>query len=184
MPKLEITAKERSTLRAASHPLRPVVQIGDRGLTEAVLKEIDVNLKAHHLIKIRVAGEERDAREAMLEAICQALSCAPVHHLGKTLIIYRPDATAASAQSPMPTRAVRKPSEPYTPKKQAATGATRTRETRKTERAARKPQREAPTAARARSAASREPATHNIPRRNSALSLKAGARKHLSRREH
>lgn len=186
MPKLDITAKERSTLRAAAHPLRPVVLIGDRGLSEAVLKEIDLNLKAHQLIKIRVAGDDREARVAMLETICEALACAPVHHLGKMLIVYRPDGVAKPADtSPMPTRALRKPSEPHTPKKMAATGAAKTRATRKGERAARKAERATPTAARARPAASasRAPA-HNIPRRTSALSLKAGARKHLSRREH
>lgn len=181
MPKLDITAKERSALRAASHPLKPVVLVGDRGLSEAVLKEIDLNLKAHQLIKIRVAGDDRDARVAMLDTICDTLSCAPVHHLGKMLIVYRPQAAAAPDTSPMPTRALRKPSEPYTPKKMAATGAARTRDTGKSERSARKAAR-TPTAARARPAASRAPA-HNIPRRSSALSLRAGARKHLTRRE-
>ena len=66
MPKLDISSQERSALRAAAHPLRPVVLIGDRGLSESVLKEIDRSLSAHHLIKLRVGGEERDARETML----------------------------------------------------------------------------------------------------------------------
>src|SRR3546814_8729501 len=114
MPKLDITSKERSALRAAAHPLRPVVLIGDRGLSDSVLKEIDLNLNAHQLIKIRVGGQERDARDVMLETICDKLSCAPVHHLGKTLIIYRPDAAAIPAhnESTMPTRALRDPSQP------------------------------------------------------------------------
>ncbi len=122
MPKLELTSHERSALRAAAHPLRPVVLIGDRGLSESVLNEIDRSLAAHELIKVRVAGAERDERAAMLEAICEALSCAAVHHLGKTLIIYRPDTAAqqARAEALNATRAVRKPSEPYIPKKQAA----------------------------------------------------------------
>src|SRR5690606_20363200 len=140
MPKLEITSQERSALRAAAHPLRPVVLIGDRGLSDSVLKEIDLNLNAHQLIKVRVAGEEREARNAMLETICDSLSCALVHHLGKTLIIYRPDPTAqkAQAETENATRAVRKPSEPHTPKKQAAEGLTRTRQGEKTKRAAQK----------------------------------------------
>jgi hypothetical protein len=46
---MELTPRERSALRAAAHPLRPVVLIGDNGLTEAVLKEIDMNLSAHDL---------------------------------------------------------------------------------------------------------------------------------------
>jgi len=122
MPKLELTSHERSALRAAAHPLRPVVLIGDKGLSESVLQEIDRSLIAHELVKVRVGGAERETRAAMLETICDALSCAAVHHLGKTLIIYRPDTAAQQAQAEAhnTTRAVRKPSEPYIPKKQAA----------------------------------------------------------------
>ncbi|TAM89631.1 MAG: YhbY family RNA-binding protein [Candidimonas sp.] len=185
MPKLTITSKERSALRAAAQALRPVVLIGDRGLSPAVLTEIDRNLQAHHLIKVKAAGAERTARAAMLDTICDTLSCAPVHHLGRTLIVYRPDAAAPSSL-PAPTRAVRKPSEPYTPKKMAAAGATRThtnraRKTRAAALASRNAQPARPAAARARPtiAASRSPA-HNIPRRGSALTLKAGARRHLA----
>lgn len=182
MPKLDITSQERSALRAAAHPLRPVVLIGDKGLSESVLKEIDLNLKAHQLIKVRVAGEEREGREAMLETICDTLSCAVVHHLGKTLIIYRPDpaATQAKTDTEYTTRAVRKPSEPHTPKKQAAQGVTRTRRTEKTKRAAMKSERQEAAAPRARRAgvAAPERPVHGIPRRaGSALSLRAGARR-------
>lgn len=187
MPKFDITSQERSTLRAAAHSLRPVVLIGDRGLTESVLKEIDLHLTAHKLIKVRASGQERAERDVLLETICQSLSCAPIHHLGKTLIIYRPDPQAAPA-GPDPannTRAQRKPSEPYTPKKQAAQGITRTRRTEKAERAAKKALRRetaAPLARRRANAADKRPA-HGIARRSgSALSLRAGARRSLSNR--
>src|SRR5690606_28613507 len=184
MPKLDITSQQRSSLRATAHPLRPVVLIGDRGLTEAVLKEIDLNLNAHQLIKVRIAGDDRPARIAMMETICDALSCALVNHLGKTLILYRPDETAerARAQAEYTTRAVPKPSEPHTPKKQAAQGITRNRKAEKASRAARiaekapAPDAAAPRARRA-SAAAERPA-HGIPRRTgSAMSLRAGARR-------
>jgi RNA-binding protein len=122
MPKLELTPQQRSALRAAAHPLHPVVLVGDRGLTPAVLEEIDRSLAAHELIKVRVAGAERPEREQMLAEICEALSCAAVHHLGKTLIIYRPDLRLQQekAAAENATRAVRRKSEPYVPKKQAA----------------------------------------------------------------
>jgi RNA-binding protein len=190
MAKLDITSRERSALRAAAHPLRPVVLIGDRGLSDSVLKEIDRSLTAHQLIKIRAGGEDREARDIMLEAICDALSCAPVHHLGKTLIIYRPEpgAQAAPAKAaPEPaTRAQRKPSQPHTPKKQAAAGQTRTRSAEKAERSARKAGRAdtaaAPPKARRASTAAQAP-SHGIPRRpGSALSLRAGARRSLNSR--
>jgi RNA-binding protein len=186
MPKLDITSQQRSALRSAAHPLKPVVLIGDRGLTEAVLKEIDLNLNAHQLIKVRVAGDDRAARIAILEGICETLSCAPVHHLGKTLILYRPDIEAerTRAAAENATRAVRKPSEPHTPKKLAATGASLTRKSEKARKAASRPEKPASPAAtaapRARRAGTSERPAHGIPRRaGSALSLRAGARRGL-----
>lgn len=193
MPKLELTSQERSALRAAAHPLHPVVLIGDRGLSTSVLDEIDRSLKAHELIKVRVAGAERADREAMLQTICDSLSCAPVHHLGKTLIIYRPDVDAQREQALAlnKTRAVRKPSEPYTPKKQAALGPKPKAKTRAVRQAEAAPKRAGrpgdtddssarPLAARA----PRRPAAAvpgGIPRRSSgsgsALTLRPGARR-------
>ena len=194
MPKLELTSQERSALRAAAHPLHPVVLIGDRGLTAAVLEEIDRTLGAHELIKIRVAGAERADRDAMLEQICETLSCAAVHHLGKTLIIYRPDLLAqqAAVDAENATRAVRRKSDPYVPKKQAAQPRAAQPESRRP--AARRNDGEAAapdTGRKTRPAASRgaeKPARssrgdagHGIPRRSSgsgsALSLRAGARR-------
>lgn len=87
---LTLTPAERSELRSQAHALSPVVLIGDAGLTDAVVKEIDANLNAHGLIKIRVFGDDRDARVAMYEAICDRLRAAPVQHIGKLLVIYRP----------------------------------------------------------------------------------------------
>src|SRR5690625_1591391 len=90
MTSLEIDTSFRSQLRAAAHPLRPVVQLGDKGLTPAVLAEIDRALTAHGLIKVRVAGDDREARLSAQAEICEALECAPVHHIGKILVFYRP----------------------------------------------------------------------------------------------
>lgn len=185
MSKLEITSQERSALRASAHPLRVVVQIGDRGLTEPVLKEIETHLAAHQLIKIRVNGADRDEREAMLQTICDTLSCAPVHHLGKTLIVYRPDADAvkAEAEARNATRAIRKPNEPYTPKKQAAAGASLSRKGEIAKRAAQKTERLENAAPKARRAQAADTPAHRIPRRaGSALSLRAGARRSSTKR--
>src|SRR5262245_54897408 len=85
-----LAPSERRALRAKAHPLHPVVAIGQHGLTPAVLHEIDVNLLAHELIKIRVFGDDRDEREALLTRICGDLDAAPVQHLGKILTIWRP----------------------------------------------------------------------------------------------
>ncbi len=85
-----LTPAERRAFRAKAHPLHPVVTIGQHGLTPAVLHEIDVNLLAHELIKIRVFSDDRDEREALLARICAELDAAPVQHLGKILTIWRP----------------------------------------------------------------------------------------------
>jgi len=84
-----LTALQRKTLKARAHKLHPVVAIGEKGLTDAVLHEVDVNLKCHELIKIRVAGEDRERREAMLATICARLSALPVQHIGRILVVYR-----------------------------------------------------------------------------------------------
>lgn len=63
--------------------------IGNAGLTPAVLHEIDVNLLAHKLIKVRVFSDEREARAALLERICNELDAAPVQHIGKLLVLHR-----------------------------------------------------------------------------------------------
>jgi putative YhbY family RNA-binding protein len=94
---------QRRAFRAQAHSLHPVVAIGQHGLTPAVLHEIDVNLLAHELIKIRVFGDDRDEREALLERICSAVDAAPVQHLGKILTIWRP------APPPQPKPAVQRP---------------------------------------------------------------------------
>ncbi len=64
--------------------------VGDAGLTEAVLREIEVHLKVHELIKIRVAGDDRDARAAMMETVCTTLDASSVQQIGKLLVVYRP----------------------------------------------------------------------------------------------
>jgi RNA-binding protein len=64
--------------------------IGNQGLTAAVIREIAQSLDAHELIKIRVQGEDREARIAIYHTICQDLNAAPVQHIGKLLVVYRP----------------------------------------------------------------------------------------------
>jgi putative YhbY family RNA-binding protein len=87
---LKLTPAERSELRSQAHGLKPIVLIGDAGLTPAVMKEIDAGLNVHGLIKVRVFGDDRDARVGMYEAICAELGAAPVQHIGKLLVMYRP----------------------------------------------------------------------------------------------
>jgi len=87
---LKLTPAQRSALRSEAHALNPVVIIGEAGLTPAVMKEIDANLNSHGLIKVRVFGDAREARIEMYEKICATLEAVPIQHIGKLLIIYRP----------------------------------------------------------------------------------------------
>ena len=87
---LTLTPAQRKFLKSRGHGLRPVVMIGHAGLTEAVILEADRALKAHELIKLRVLGDDREAREAWLSELCKALNAAPVQHIGKLLLLYRP----------------------------------------------------------------------------------------------
>jgi putative YhbY family RNA-binding protein len=85
----ELTSQQRRALRARAHKLAPVVMIGDRGLTPAVLAEIGRALDAHELIKVKVASDEREQREAWMQAACETLGAAPVQHIGKILVLFR-----------------------------------------------------------------------------------------------
>jgi len=84
-----LSAGRRSELRAQAHKLDPIVIIGDKGLTEQVVTEIDRSLKAHELIKVRAATDDRAARSAWMQEICTRLEAHPVQEIGKVLVIYR-----------------------------------------------------------------------------------------------
>jgi putative YhbY family RNA-binding protein len=87
---LTLSVSQRLELKARAHALKPIVIIGNAGLTPAVLDEIERSLKSHDLLKIRVMGDDRDARETMLQEICETLKAGPVQHIGKILVVYRP----------------------------------------------------------------------------------------------
>jgi putative YhbY family RNA-binding protein len=90
MPAIQLTPAQRKEHRAAAHHLDPVVLIGGDGLTEAVRKETDAALKAHGLIKVRVFSDDRTSREAMLGELAESLGAAPIQHIGKLLVLWRP----------------------------------------------------------------------------------------------
>ncbi len=90
MPAITLTPAERKEHRAAAHHLDPVVLIGAEGLTEAIRKEADAALNAHGLIKIRVFSDDRAVREQMLLILAEELNAAPIQHIGKLLVLWRP----------------------------------------------------------------------------------------------
>jgi putative YhbY family RNA-binding protein len=87
---ITLSPAERSELRSEAHGLHPVVIIGEAGLTPTIIKETDAALKAHGLIKVRVFGDDREARIQYYETLCSELVAAPIQHIGKLLVLYRP----------------------------------------------------------------------------------------------
>ena len=90
MPLIQLTPAQRKEHRAEAHHLDPVVMIGNDGLTVAVKNEIDAALNAHGLIKVRVFSDDRAAREALFVSLADDLNAAPIQHIGKLLVLWRP----------------------------------------------------------------------------------------------
>ena len=99
MPAIELSIAERKAHRAEAHHLDPVVMIGNDGLTPAVQKEIDAALNAHGLIKVRVLGDDRAARETIYLQLADQLGAAPIQHIGKLLVLWRPKPPKARAET-------------------------------------------------------------------------------------
>lgn len=90
MPQITLTPAQRKVHRADAHHLDPVVLVGGDGLSPSVKKEIDNALNAHGLIKVRVFSDDRAARELMLKTLADELDAAPIQHIGKLLVLWRP----------------------------------------------------------------------------------------------
>jgi len=98
MPAIELTPAQRKEQRSAAHHLEPVVLIGGDGLTPAVIKEVDLALSSHGLIKVRVFSDDRAAREGMLTRLSDELNAAPIQHIGKLLLLWRPPVPKVKAE--------------------------------------------------------------------------------------
>lgn len=98
MPAIELSIAERKAHRAEAHHLDPVVMIGSDGLTPAVKKETDAALNAHGLIKVRVLGDDRAQREAIYQELANELNAAPIQHIGKLLVLWRPKPAKVRAE--------------------------------------------------------------------------------------
>jgi putative YhbY family RNA-binding protein len=90
MTAIQLTPAQRKEKRAEAHHLDPVVMIGNDGLTPAIRKEADAALNAHGLIKVRVFSDDRTSRETMFAALADELGAAPIQHIGKLLVLWRP----------------------------------------------------------------------------------------------
>ena len=87
---MKLTERQRRHLRGLAHPLKPVVQIGNAGLTDAVAAEAARALHDHELIKVRFAGADREARDAGLESLAARTGSVRVTRIGHVAVLYRP----------------------------------------------------------------------------------------------
>lgn len=86
---MALSNKQKQHLKGLAHSLNPVILMGQHGLTEGVLAEIEVALAHHELIKIKVATEDREQKVLIMDTIVREVNAEKVQTIGKTLVIYR-----------------------------------------------------------------------------------------------
>lgn len=87
---MNLSTKQKQHLKGLAHSLKPVVMLGNNGLTEGVLVEIEQTLDHHELIKVKIASDDRATRALIVEAIVRETNACTVQITGKTLVLYRP----------------------------------------------------------------------------------------------
>ena len=97
---MSLNPSQKRYLRGLAHPLKPVVMIGNKGITEPLLAEFSLALEHHELIKVRLAGEDRNARAEQIEQLARAGAAELVQSIGKIACFYRRNADAPSIALP------------------------------------------------------------------------------------
>lgn len=87
---IQLTSSQTRFLRGQAHDLKALLQTGGKGVSEAFLAELDLALEQHELIKVKVAAEDREARQALIAQIIEGSQSALVQHIGHTVVLYRP----------------------------------------------------------------------------------------------
>ena len=86
---MNLTTKQRQFLKGLAHHLSPVVMLGGNGLTDGVLAEIDNALNYHELIKVKIAGADREVKQLIIDAIVRETNAVNVQTIGHVLVLYR-----------------------------------------------------------------------------------------------
>ncbi|MEM6640519.1 MAG: ribosome assembly RNA-binding protein YhbY [Pseudomonadota bacterium] len=89
---MQLTERHKKHLRALAHNAKPVVTIGDKGLSKNVLAELEAALKHHELIKVRVRAGDRDGRDALLASLCEQCRCTLIRRVGHVATLFRRNA--------------------------------------------------------------------------------------------
>jgi RNA-binding protein len=87
---MTLTPRQRAALKARAHPLEPVVTVGQHGASDALVAELDRSLTAHGLIKVKLAGADRQERDTLTAALCERTGAEAVQQVGRVLVLWRP----------------------------------------------------------------------------------------------
>jgi RNA-binding protein len=96
----ELSEKQRRHLRGLAHALKPVIRVGNAGLTDALASETARALHDHELIKVKGPGGDREARDGLFNALAQRTASALIHRIGNVAVLYRPNATLPKIMIP------------------------------------------------------------------------------------
>ena len=86
---MTLSEKQKRELRGRGHSLKPVVSIGNAGLSDAVMREIELSLEHHELMKIKIGGTDREQRVKIIAQICDSFDAELVQAIGHIALIYR-----------------------------------------------------------------------------------------------
>lgn len=86
---MNLSNKQNQYLKGLAHPLKPVVQLGNNGLTEGVLAEIENALNFHELIKVKVPSDDKEEKQMIMDAIIGETKAVKVQAIGHILVLYR-----------------------------------------------------------------------------------------------
>lgn len=87
---MKLTERQRKYLRRLAHDVKPVVQVGNSGLTDGLLAELNDCLTRHELIKVKVRVGNRDLRDETIDALSRITGAEIIQRVGNTASLYRP----------------------------------------------------------------------------------------------
>ena len=86
---MSLSKNQLKFLRTRCHDLKPVIRIGQKGLTAEVLNELEIALNFHELVKVKLTGEDKEQRKALINDVCEKSSSIKIQSIGKTVSVYR-----------------------------------------------------------------------------------------------
>jgi RNA-binding protein len=86
---MAISPSQRRYLRSLAHDLHPVILLGAKGATDAVVKELDLALSHHELVKVKLSGGDKEDREAQIDTLIEGTGAESVQQIGHIVVLFR-----------------------------------------------------------------------------------------------